>query len=96
MKVEMLCNTYYGVPRKPGDILDVDDKTGDRWIQAGIARQSEPAEKPLGKMTTAELTEKAAGLGVDISAATNNDQRAEAIKAFLASGEETAKAAGQG
>lgn len=41
-------------------------------------------EKPLERMNTAELLEKAAELGMDISEATTNKQRVEAIQAFLA------------
>lgn len=41
-------------------------------------------EKPIERMTTAELTQKAAELGLDISGATTNKQRAEAILAHLA------------
>lgn len=40
-------------------------------------------EKPIDRMNTAELTQKAAELGVDISGATTNKQRAEAIQAHL-------------
>lgn len=41
-------------------------------------------EKAIDRMNTAELTQKAAELGVDISAATNNKQRAEAILTHIA------------
>ena len=41
-------------------------------------------EKPLERMNTEELLAKAAELGMDISDATTNKQRVEAIQAFLA------------
>lgn len=40
--------------------------------------------KPIERMTTAELTQKAAELGVDISGATTNKQRVAAILAAQA------------
>jgi len=40
--------------------------------------------KPIDRMNAAELKQKAAELGVDISGATTNKQRAEAIQAYRA------------
>ena len=44
----------------------------------------DPESKVIKRMTTDELTKKAAELGVDISGATNNEQRADAILAHIA------------
>lgn len=50
------------------------------------ARTDPPAgggEKPIERMNTAELTQKATELGVDISGASTNKLRAELIQAHL-------------
>lgn len=89
MKVKMLAATYWDGKRlKAGATTEVDNKTGARWEQAGIAKaadgQKPPGEeKPIEKMNTEQLTQKAAVLGVDISACTTNQQRVDAIKAHL-------------
>jgi hypothetical protein len=46
------------------------------------------SEKSLDKMNTAELTQKAADLGVDISGAGTNKLRAELIQEYLAKQQE--------
>ena len=94
LKVKMIAPTYWeGKRLKAGDVTSVADKVGERWIGAGIAKSAgeqnaggNGGEKSLEKMTTAELTQKAAELGVDISGATNNKQRIEAIQAFVIGG----------
>lgn len=87
MKVKMQAPTYWDSRRlKPGDTADVDEVTAARRETAGIAKPGEakkPGDKSLEKMNTEELTQKAAVLGVDISAATTNKQRAEIIQAFV-------------
>lgn len=49
-------------------------------IEAAEDTEIEVKEKPLHKMTTAELTEKALEIGIDISDCQNNAERAAAIK----------------
>lgn len=51
--------------------------------------QNGGGEKPIDKMNTDQLKQKAAVLGVDISACTTNKQRIEAIQAHLASAAST-------
>ncbi|MDL2273444.1 hypothetical protein LJC34_02715 [Oscillospiraceae bacterium OttesenSCG-928-G22] len=53
--------------------------------QAAPKPQNSGGEKPIDKMNTDQLKQKAAVLGVDISACTTNKQRIEAIQAHLAS-----------
>jgi len=98
MQVKMITATFWNERRlRPGDAIDVDEKTAARWKARGLAVVSEtekpPAAKPvksLKDMNTAELTAKAAELGVDISAAQTNKERVEAIQTLLAQQEPAA------
>ena len=71
-----------------GITRDIDESRLHEYTAKGytpLAVEETPdKEKPLERMTTAELLEKAAELGLDISEANTNKQRAEAIQAFLA------------
>lgn len=53
----------------------------------GTKGEAGSGEKPIEKMNTEELTKKAAELGVDLSGATNNKQRVEAILAHIKANE---------
>lgn len=89
MEVTMTKATYFdGMRLKKGDSVSVDEVTAKRWTSAGIAKTGDAkaatsAEKPLEKMKTEELVEKAAELGVDISQAGTNKEKAAAIQAFI-------------
>lgn len=87
MKVKMLKPTYWDSKRlKAGDTANVDPFVAERWDRNGIAKITEEkatGEKPLDKMTTKELTQRGAVLGIDISGANTNKQRADVIQAFL-------------
>lgn len=62
--------------------MPVNEPDGEKQAKAS-------GEKPIEKMTTDELTKKAAELGVDISSCTNNKQRAETILAYIKTTEES-------
>ena len=51
-------------------------------------KKGENKAKPIERMSTEELIQKAAELGIDISAATTNKQRAELILARIAENED--------
>lgn len=80
--------------KKGGISRNIDEKNLHTYTAKGyISAEDDTAadtpaggggEKAIERMNTAELTQKAAELGVDISTATNNKQRAEAILAHLA------------
>lgn len=77
--------------RKGGITRNIDESHLHEYTAKGYEPFAEPVEtdppggdKPVERMNTAELTQKAAELGVDISVATTNKQRAEAILAHLA------------
>ncbi|PDO11581.1 MAG: hypothetical protein BLM47_00115 [Candidatus Reconcilbacillus cellulovorans] len=38
VRVEMLVQTFYGKPLKPGDVIEVSDVVAERWEKHGIAR----------------------------------------------------------
>ena len=85
MTVKMLVPTRWdGKNLKAGDTVEVADGVAKRWEGARIAKPVEVKAKPIEQMNTKELTKKAAELGVDISAATTNPQRAEMIMAHIA------------
>ena len=76
--------------QKAGITRDINEDRLHEYTAKGyapVAVQTAPAapkgEKPLDRMSTAELLEKAAELGLNISGATTNKQRVEAIQAFL-------------
>lgn len=97
MNAIMLKPTYWnGVRRRIGDTVNVDKNVAERWERAGIARivEEKPLgdeKKPIARMTSAELAQKAEELGVDISACGNNEQRAAAIQASLDSNTENSE-----
>ena len=96
MEVIMLVSTRFnGQALTVGDAIDVTSDVASRWETKHIAQiivtedeDKTPVEIPIERMTTAQLTEKALELGVDISSATTNAQRVDLIKAFLQTAEE--------
>lgn len=80
--------------KKGGISRNIDEKNLHTYTAKGYAAAEDdtaadpPAsgngEKAIERMNTAELTQKAAELGVDISTAATNKLRAEAILAHLA------------
>lgn len=80
------------IVKKGGISRNIDDKRlheykAKGYVPAGGSGNEEPnagKEKAIEKMNTEELTKKAAELGVDISDATTNKQRADAILAHIA------------
>lgn len=74
--------------KKGGITRDIDEKRLHEYKARGYAPcatqgNAPSAATPFDRMNTAELTQKAAELGVDISGASTNKQRAEAIQAHL-------------
>jgi hypothetical protein len=63
VKVEMLVNTYYKRPLKPGDVVEVDVAVAERWENHGIAKQvaSEPDDPPVSEETPAKLPKRRRG-----------------------------------
>ena len=41
--------TYEGIPFRPGDQIDVDEKTAQRWVNKGIAHYEEAKVEPIKK-----------------------------------------------
>lgn len=69
MKVTMLVDTYYGRPVKAQDELDVPEDVARRWQKNRIARIDEsytPGDKPIERMSVAELNELAESLGLSV------------------------------
>lgn len=73
MKVEMLVDTAYKGPRKAGDIIDVPDDFGNRWIKNKIAVPviEEVAEEPKSEvdyssMKAKELYELCLSKGIEV------------------------------
>lgn len=81
--------------RKGGISRNIDDKDLQVYRDKGYvkvesmspAEPEPPKEKPLEKMTTAELEAKAAELVVDITDCKNNAERAKKIRAAQEGGE---------
>lgn len=78
---------------KGGIFRNIDEKRLREYLAKGFApvveesntkaHDPDKSDKPIEKMNTEQLKAKAAELGVDISNATTNKQRAEVIMAFL-------------
>lgn len=64
--------------------------------QVAVNPKNDGAEKPIDRMNTDQLKQKAALLGVDISACTTNKQRIEAIQMHLAATAPPASVAADG
>jgi hypothetical protein len=61
VRVEMLVQTFYGKPLKPGDVVEVTEAVAERWAKHGIAKPVQetfpetapPPKKPRGKQNDA-------------------------------------------
>lgn len=79
--------------KKGAMIFEVEDDRVQKYINEGfkiytpqIDKLQEPKdikEKPLNKMTKAELEEKAVEIGLDLSDCNNNEERAKKIEDYL-------------
>jgi len=92
MTVQIIAKTFYrGERLSPGALIDVPEDVASRWDKNKIATIEEapcPDDEGgvlVGRMTTKQLKAKAEELGVDISGATTNKLRAEAILAHIES-----------
>ena len=91
MNVTMNTTTHFaGQKYEEGKPYEVDTSIAERWVDVGIAEEGgtpkasgDSGEKPVEKMNTAELTAKAEELGVDISEAKTNKERADLILAHI-------------
>lgn len=58
MKVEMIkAGPIKGIPKKPGDVVDVDDVLGARLYEFGYAREYDPKAKTAEKKIPAKTAE---------------------------------------
>jgi len=74
MKVTILNATAYrGKQLSPGEVVEVREKTANRWIQFRIAKGSSE-EKPLSRMNKEELLQAAEKQGLSIPAGATNKE----------------------
>ncbi|WP_062492258.1 SAP domain-containing protein [Paenibacillus sp. 32O-W] len=96
VQVELLVNTFYKKPLKPGDIIEVDAGVAERWernriaiIVSGVpAAETDPNgeiedDRPDVEYTIADLREIAESNGIDI---TGLRKKADIIAALQAAG----------
>lgn len=85
MKVTMLVDTYYGHRVKTHDEIDVPEDVARRWQQNRIARMDEQdmqtGDKPIERMSIAELSDQAESLGLTID---RSMRKAELIEMIIA------------